>query len=66
MQEWLPISTAPRDGRPITVAVKGRCDLGTGDFHELPYLVRFLKGRWVYATNNAPVFPWQEPRRWRQ
>jgi hypothetical protein len=63
---WLPMNSAPRDGRPITVAALGRCKLGTGNLHELPYPVRFLNGRWVYASNDAPVFPWQQPLRWRQ
>lgn len=66
MKNWLPVQTAPRDGRPIIIAVLGRCELGTSNFHELQYPVRWLNGRWVYARNNSPVFDWHKPMRWRE
>ncbi len=61
---WLPMSVAPKDGRPIAVAVMRGS--GRGWFlHRVPYPVRFYEGRWCYARNNAPVFSWHKPVRWR-
>lgn len=65
MSDWQPIATAPRDGRTIRVAVKGGDGLGF-PFHELPFRVRYLDGRWCYARKNQPVFEWHQPVRWRE
>lgn len=64
MSEWRNIATAPRDGREVIVAAREHA--GDGPYHELPYRLRFLKGRWCYARTGATVFWWHEPKRWRE
>ena len=65
MTDWQRMESAPKDGRTVIIAVKGRDGKGWG-FHELPYLVRFWNGRWRYARHNTPLFDWHKPFRWRE
>lgn len=62
--EWLAMAEAPRDGTPIIIAVNGGTIRGFL-FHELPYPVRFVNGRWCYARWDTPLFEWHRPRAWR-
>lgn len=64
---WWSMANAPKNGQLIRVLVKGydgKKVVGKWE-HEFPYDVIWLDGRWCFARNQAPLFPWQEPRRWR-
>lgn len=60
-RRWFSIATAPTDGTALRVQISK----GSRGHRELPYRVRFADGCWRYAKNNAPVFPWQQPKRWK-
>lgn len=71
---WQPMRSAPRDGTPIRIAVKGRreavCAGRHGSrpgpqWHELPYDVAWYGARWCYARHRTPLFDWHRPLFWR-
>jgi hypothetical protein len=66
---WWGMRDAPKDGRVIKILVEGTAADGKRRLgrwqHEFPYPVVWDKGRWCFARTKAPLFPWQQPMRWK-
>lgn len=59
---WWSMRDAPRDGTVIRILVDGQ---GNNQKHEFPYDVIWHLGRWCFARNKGPLFPWQIPLKWK-
>lgn len=61
-EPWRGMETAPMDGTPIRVQIKGKQPERP---HELDIPVCYADGKWRFATTMAPLFPWHRPVRWK-
>lgn len=66
VMQFRPMGTAPGNGDKVRVCVVAVDDAPASKktFRELPYLVCWHQGRWCYARNHGPLYPWHEPRGW--